>query len=312
MGTHHTRVISENPGAKVEVVIDTDPLRGELLATSAGARMSSNPADALHCDAAVVATTAESHFDVAMPLIRAGLPLLVEKPLTTTVDECEEMVWASESAGSPLMCGFVERFNPVVVTAEHLMDDYGRAEHLVALRHSPRDPLVAVSVVHDLLIHDVDLALRLCAGGWAGGVGGGFWQPDDLAAPEAADCTITFDGGAIATLSASRISQRKVRELRLATPEALMELDLIRRTITVYRHVRHQATPDGSAYRAETVIDIPFVRESGEPLGLQWAHFLALVDGRVDARAERAGLVAPHAVVSRLEAGALGALGVVH
>src|SRR2546425_6028719 len=96
-----------------------------------------------------------------------------------------------------------------------------------------------LSVGHALLSHDAALAFRLSAGGWTGQAVGGIWASPETATAEIADCTLLLAGGAVATCSASRMSQRKVRSLSVATERAMLELDLLRRTITVYQHVGH-------------------------------------------------------------------------
>jgi predicted dehydrogenase len=309
MGAHHARVISQSPGVALDVVIDRDPGRAELVASLAGARHGADPDLALDCDAAIVATTAETHWEVAADLLSAGIPLLVEKPLSPSLEEARLIVGTSRSLGVPVTCGFVERFNPVVRTAERLMhDDFGPALHLVGIRHSPPDAAGGLSVVHDLLIHDVDLALRLCAGGWTGQAVGGIWTSPWTGTEEIADCTLLLEGGTVATCSASRMSQRKVRSLSVATERAMLELDLLRRTITVYQHVGHLTALGDAGYRAQTVMDLPFVREAGEPLALQLAHFVALVRGEADPELERASLLAPHEAAALLQDQAIGGL----
>ena len=323
MGAHHARVISQSPGVALDVVIDRDPGRAELVASLAGARHGADADLALGCDAAIVATNAETHWEVAADLLSAGIPLLIEKPLSPSLEEARIIVGTSHSLGVPVTCGFVERFNPVVKTAERLMhDDFGPALHLVGIRHSPppEAPLKApndnepngrqagLSVVHDLLIHDVDLALRLCAGGWTGQAVGGIWTSPWTGTEEIADCTLLLEGGTVATCSASRMSQRKVRSLSVATERAMLELDLLRRTITVYQHVGHLTALGDAGYRAQTVMDLPFVREAGEPLALQLAHFMALVRGEADPELERASLLAPHEAVALVQDQAIGGL----
>jgi predicted dehydrogenase len=309
MGAHHARVVSQSPGVALDVVIDRDPGRAELVASLAGARHGGDPDLALGCDAAIVATNAETHWEVAASLLGAGIPLLVEKPLSPRLEEARLIVGTSHSLGVPVTCGFVERFNPVVGTAERLMqEDFGPALHLVGIRHSPPDAAGGLSVVHDLLIHDVDLALRLCAGGWTGQAVGGIWASPWTGTAEIADCTLLLGGGTVATCSASRMSQRKVRSLSVATERAMLELDLLRRTITVYQHVGHLTALGDAGYRAQTVMDLPFVREAGEPLALQLAHFLALVRGEADPGLERANLLAPHEAVALLQHQAIGGM----
>jgi predicted dehydrogenase len=249
----------------------------------------------------IVASSTESHVDVALELMASGRPLLIEKPLAPDVEGTKRILKESESLGIPVMCGFVERFNPVIRTALQKIDS--PPVHIVALRHSPTTPRATTSVVHDLLIHDIDLAVRLTDGASVARAFGTISAPQSNLV-EISDCSIHFSTGTVATLSASRASQRKVRDIYIATDDALIELDLLRANISVYRHVHHEQVANGSTtYRAETVVDIPFVRHSGEPLSLQLDHFLRLIDGIVDADAERATLLAPHEIAARVENG---------
>jgi hypothetical protein len=86
----------------------------------------------------------------------------------------------------------------------------------------------------------------------------------------------------------------------------MLELDLLRRTITVYQHVGHLTALGDAGYRAQTVMDLPFVREAGEPLALQLAHFVALVRCEADPELERASLLAPHEAMALLQDQAIG------
>ena len=294
MGSNHARVLSESTQARLAVVVDPDAARARALAEQAGCRWTTDSDDLGDSRAAVIATPPESHTELAIRLIALGLPVLVEKPLATDVASVAAILAASEVTGTPVTGGFVERFNPVVRTAQGLLED--APVHVLSVRHSPPNPRTTASVVHDLLIHDIDLALRL-VGDEPRRVSGASWTPPGAAVDEVADATIAFAAGGIATLSASRASQRKVRSLSISTPTQLVELDLLRQDVTVYRHLAHDA---GQGYRAQTAIDIPFVRQAGEPLALQLQHFVALATGAADAAAERATLLAPHEVAAQL------------
>ena len=301
MGTRHARLVSESDRARLEVVVDPDAGRAERLAGKAGARAATSLAAAAGCQAAVVATPPETHRAVAVQLLAAGVPALVEKPLACDLGDAEAIVVAAERGGVPLTCGFVERFSPVTRAALALLD--ADPLHVLALRHSPPDERVTIGVVHDLLIHDIDLALRY-GGGAVADARGTSWTPPGGRVPELADATLRLAGGMVATLSASRVGQRKVRSFLVTTPAKAIELDLVRQDITVYRHVRQGPPADGGpGYQAETIVDIPFVRGAAEPLGLQLAHFLDLVEGRADAAEERRGLLPPHQVAAQVAAG---------
>jgi predicted dehydrogenase len=302
MGANHARVISEADGADLAVIIDTDAARVRPLAERLGCAFAEDLDAAAGCDAAVIATPTAFHEGAARALLELGKPILVEKPVTPDLETSRALVACAERRGVPLMCGFVERFNPVVVTMRSLLDE--KPVHIIGLRHSPATPRSTLSVVFDLLIHEIDLALCYMGGIRPSRVCGATSTAGRDSIMEVADCLLQFPDGAIATLSASRASQRKVRSQLVATSTALYDIDLLRQDLTVYRHRAHaQGVGDGQAagYRAETVIDIPFVRHTGEPLGLQFAHFLDLVSGRADACAERNSILPAHEVAAAIE-----------
>ncbi|MDQ3680159.1 MAG: Gfo/Idh/MocA family oxidoreductase [Actinomycetota bacterium] len=301
MGVNHARVITESRRAELSVVIDTDLRRAKEVALATGSKASARLDPATGCDAAIVSSPTDTHVEVAMTLLEAGVPLLIEKPVALDVDDVRRVTKESEARDLPLLCGFVERFNPVIATAASLMHE--APTHILAMRHSPHAARVTTSVVYDLLVHDIDLAIRLAGSSTISDIVSATWTPPGSTLREVADCTIRFDTGHIATLSASRASQRKVRLFNITTPEALFELDLLRQDISIYRHVRQEQLISGAtSYRAETIVDIPFVRHAGEPLALQLEHFLDLVEGVADPSVERDDIMRPHEVAAVVEA----------
>ena len=255
---------------------------------------------ARHCDAVVVATSTPTHLEVALPLLEAGLPLLIEKPLAETAADAEKLIDALARAGVPLMCGFVERFNPALVTALSLVDE--PVVNLHAMRHSPHNPYVSASVVQDLLIHDIDLAFRLNGGATLPDVRGTNWTPPNSNRSEVVECVLRFGTEMVANLSASRWGQRKIREVRIVTDRQLIEVDLLRVNVSVYRNIS-QSVEGGGPYPAETVMDVPYVRHRGEPLAMQLAAFVDLVrsDDATPIDAERASIIAPRLVAATME-----------
>jgi predicted dehydrogenase len=300
MGSNHARVIAESPDAELDVIVDTDAPRAARLAAQYGCRHAADLSAAAGCDAAVVATPTRLHAEQARVLLEMNLPLLVEKPLTPSIGDTRLVVDLAAEAGLPLMCGFVERFNPVVQTVRALLEE--SPVHIVGLRHSPHTPRTTLSVTLDLLIHEIDCAL-LYAGGSAPvsvrAVAGG---PAHAPVSEVVGCLLGFESGAVATLSASRTSQHKVRWQIVDTATVSYEIDLLRQNVTVYRHRSHEIA-DARSYRAETMVDIPFVRHGGEPLALQLRHFVELLDGG-DVDVERSSIVAPHEIAAFVEAAA--------
>jgi predicted dehydrogenase len=210
------------------------------------------------------------------------------------------MVAAAARAGVPLHCGFVERWNPVVRALLDLLDD--EPVHVVAMRHSPPATRIGTDVVSDLLIHDIDLALRIVGDAPVVAAQGSTAGPRSTGMAEIVDCTLSFASGALATLSASRAAQRKVRSLRVATARSLFELDLLRQTVDVYRHVEQVLTAGESlSYRATTTVDTPFVRRSTEPLAAQLEHFCDVVRGRAAPPCAERDFLPPHRIAATIQ-----------
>jgi predicted dehydrogenase len=285
--------------ARLGVVIDADRHRARELARRLDAPFTTDCSAAADHDAAIVASPTETHVDIGVDLLKRGISVLVEKPLAPHLDGAEQLVDAARVAEGALMCGFVERFNPAFIAATGLLTQ--NPIHIVAVRHSPAAPRIRTSVVHDLLIHDIDLVLQLAApGDEVVEVSGHVSDPLGRGVADIADCVLRFRSGLIATLSASRASHRKLRDLQINDAEHLIDVDLLRQNVDVYRHVRHELVGSNASYREETVHDIPFVRRPGEPLALQFDHFVALMSGAADRGAELDRLLPAHEVTSRL------------
>ena len=301
MGANHARTVSASPRSRLDLVVDTDAQRARDLAAMSGAAWAESITDLHGIDAAIVATPAEAHTELVLELLANDVPVLVEKPASPDPDEVAAMVAMARRRRVALQAGFVERFNPVVRTALELLEVHGPALHVMTVRHSPPSPRIATSVIHDLLIHDLDLAFVLTGASCIDQHSGTTWSPSSGAQAEIADVTGRTDTGAIFTSSASRMDQRKIREIRVVTETALLELDLLRRTMTVYRHVAQSTGLDPAGYQAQTVVDIPFVRQEGEPLALQWTSFCDLVAGDGDIDQVLDSIEAPHRVAAALE-----------
>ena len=301
MGSNHARIISESNRANLAWVYDANKVVCEQSARQWGSKPASRIEDLDECDAVVVATSTASHSAIAEHFASIGKPMLLEKPLCNTLPETLSLIEQSRKAAIPLMCGFVERFNPAVVTALKMID--GPVRHLSTFRHSPFNPRASSSVVTDLLIHDLDLTARLAPTDTPTSVGSALWKPNEHSFSETADCTLQFGNQMTAVQSASRWSQRKIREMRISTDNLLLELDLLRVTVTAYRHRSQSGGNEGEPmiYRSETMIEVPFVRHAGEPLALQFDHFLDVISGDEDAVAELDSIAAPHRLAELVE-----------
>lgn len=302
MGTNHARIIRESDRADLAYVFDANKSVCEQAAQAWGSTAASDISQLDGCDAVVVSTSTASHALIAERFLSLGIPLLIEKPLCNSLEETLALVDRAADSKVPVMCGFVERFNPAVSTALRMID--GPVRHLSSYRHSPFNPRASSGVVTDLLIHDLDLTARLAPDSVPTSVGSALWAPSENSFVETADCTLQYGAQMTAIQSASRWGQRKIREIKISTDRILLEVDLLRVTVTAFKN-KSQGGVQGEplTYRSETVIEVPFVRHAGEPLALQFEHFLDLVTSSADMAQELATIEAPHRLAEMVERG---------
>lgn len=300
MGSLHARVTAQHPGAELVTVVDPRPEVGQALADRFGATWRPEIGSLSDVDAVIVAAATEAHFGLAREVLEADVPLLVEKPVTDKLTQTIEVLELSAARGVPIMCGLLERYNPAVLTARTMIDS---PIHVTGVRHSPYAPRIRTGVAWDLLVHDVDLALQVIGGNVSHiEAAVGHYHPTSVAgAEDVVEALLRFDSGAVASVSASRLGQRKVRSLTIHELDRLIEVDLLRRDVTVYRHVSGESADDGRGYRQQTIIEIPELVTSQEPLAAQLDRFLGILAGTVDADAERASILPSHKVVAQVK-----------
>jgi len=298
MGALHARVITQSLDADLACVVDPSENAGDLIAERFRTQYAPDLDGFEGLDAVIIASPTATHVEWALRALRSGTPALVEKPLSEDASAARILVDEARNREVPLMCGFLERYNPALLTALEIIDE---PIHLTAVRHSPYVPRIATGVAHDLLIHDVDVVLRMTGR-----------LPDrltanlaychpksDQGAEDIAEVTLQYEGEMLASLSASRVSQHKVRTLMVAEIERLVEVDLVRQDVTVYRHVGNAPLDDdGPGYRQQTIIDIPTIHQPREALASQLERFVAVVRGELDAGTELASLLGPHLVIA--------------
>jgi len=298
MGANHARVVKSDPQCRLVEVIDVDMAAARKLAATYGSQYGDSLGRIDGIDAAIVASSTDSHFEPVRTFLEAGIPTLVEKPVATSLDQVQRVVDIAASTGTPLMCGFVERFNPVVATSKQLIND--DIFHIRTQRQSPPPGRYSSNAVWDLLIHDLDLVLGYFGpGAWSSLSAVGFVDKS-TSSLESAEATFELHG-AIASTMCSRLWQRKVRSIQIATSSTVLELDLVRQTLTIYRNIAQEQFIGGAMiYRSATTVDVPFVRHAGEPLALQLQHFVELIRGTVDAEEERTSILPPHALAETI------------
>ncbi|TFD42458.1 Gfo/Idh/MocA family oxidoreductase [Cryobacterium sp. TMT2-10] len=300
MGSNHARVIAQSERAELAYLVDPNEAVGAALAARYGAVWLPELPDLTDVQAVVIAAATEAHYPLAMQVLAENVPLLVEKPVADSLLRTREILDEASLRDLPFMCGLLERFNPAVVTARTLI---GAPIHITSTRHSPYAARIQTGVAWDLLVHDVDLAILLMDSEpvHVDARLGFFHASSAPAAEDVAETLLEFAEGGIAQISASRLGQRKIRQLSIYENDRLIELDLLRRDITVYHHVsENSADGEGRGYKQQTVIEIPELATSKEPLTAQFEYFLQLVDGEADAATERNTILPSHRVIDEV------------
>lgn len=310
MGSLHARVITQSEDCELAGVVDPAETPGRALAgrydlpwhPELGTLLDGDGVDAV-----VLAASTQHHHRLALEILAADKPLLIEKPVCDSLAATLEVLESSARRDVPLMCGLLERFNPAILTGFALLRE---PVHITAVRHGPYAPRIRTGVAWDLLVHDVDLVVRAFGGAAplrSKGSVGRFHPVSADGAEDVAEAVLTFPGGGLGTVSASRLGQRKVRSLVVAELDRLIELDLLLRDVTIYRHISHEAaSADGRGYRQQTVIEIPELVTATEPLVAQLQRFVELVRGGADAAEERAAILPAHLIVDQVLAQSAG------
>jgi predicted dehydrogenase len=226
LGFHHARILRDL--ADEVRVFDTDPSRSASVSADLGTASAASLADLLSwCDVLVVACTTSAHHDVVMKALEAGRHALVEKPIASESGQADEMAAAAERSGLVLAVGHVERFNPAVVAASSLLDSPMFVEGHRLAPFKPRG--TDVSVVMDLMIHDIDLVLSFMKAPVSDIAASGVAVLTDKI--DIASARITFEDGAVANMTASRISREPLRKLRFFQERRYVSIDFASRTV---------------------------------------------------------------------------------
>jgi predicted dehydrogenase len=232
------------------------------------------------CDALSVVVPTPAHHGVARPALERGRHLLIEKPIATSLDEADEMLALAERHGALVQTGHVERFNRAIRAALPYVDS---PRFIESDRLAPFNPRGAdVAVVLDLMIHDIDLVHTL-VGGHAASVSA-VGVPVLTPFVDIANARLTFDSGAVANITASRVSRERMRKLRIFQQSGYLSLDLGSGVGEFYRlrgDVDVAALAAAPLALEQFVERIPLRAEEGEPLRLEFGSFLAAVRGEV-------------------------------
>jgi predicted dehydrogenase len=272
LGRHHARILGSLPGITLAGVVDSDRARAEQIAGEFATTAFGSASEIGQLDLAVIAVPTESHAEIALPLIRAGVHTLVEKPIAQTVAEADALIAAAKQAGVVLAVGHSERFNPAVVAARPFLNDPRFIE--VHRLGTQLGRSLDIDVVLDLMIHDLDLILSF--------VKSSVESVEAVGVPvltpkvDIANARIRFANGCIANLTASRISKDQVRKIRFFQRERYVSIDTAAREVEMFQLVPQaegvpkigggkQSVPGDEPLKSELEDFVAAVRERRAP-----------------------------------------------
>ncbi len=231
LGMQHARILSYLEEAELRGVADVNFKKAVEIGNRHGVGYFENYEEMLdEIDAAIVSTPTSEHFSISMNLLRQGKSVLVEKPITETVEQGEQLVEQAQKNGLVLQVGHLERFNPAVEAVENIIREPRFIEVQRLGSFSARS--LDIDVVLDLMIHDLDIILAMIKGEVSAIRASGIHVLSEKI--DIANARLEFKTGCVATLTASRVHQGKVRKLRIFEPTVYYSIDYIDQEVKVF------------------------------------------------------------------------------
>ena len=269
LGRIHTRLLKTQSEIDLVAVADPSPAAQQQIIDEFGVNVVSNYRKLIdQIDAAVIATPTRMHFEIAQELLNAKVHTLIEKPLTDSVTDANELVKTAKENGCVVQVGHVEQFNPAIKSALGLV---GQPKFIQASRMSGYTfRSTDIGVVHDLMIHDIDIVLSLIQSElkYVSAVGARIVTNH----VDIANARLEFEDGAIANVTASRVSAKRFRRIRVFGDACYLALNFEDQQIQISRPGKRP--PDGSF---APIINSSIHVEPTQPLNSELAHFVDCV-----------------------------------
>ncbi|MBC7365460.1 MAG: Gfo/Idh/MocA family oxidoreductase [Undibacterium sp.] len=280
LGQHHARIYATLPGAELAGIYEPNDARAaEICAKFNCRRFATIEELGDACDAVSVVVPTDRHAEVALPLLAKKTHLLIEKPICASLEEAEQVLTAARENGCLVQVGHIEHFNPVMAFLEKQVD---HPQYITAERLAPYQPRgTEVGVVLDLMIHDIGIMLALVKSPIAkiDSVGVNVLSKTE----DIANARIQFENGCVANLSASRMSLKKAREIRVFQDNAYLSLNFMEQKGHLVKKsdiIAYGLKMKIGLVKAGDVSSIPVKEipiEKGEPLALELASFVESV-----------------------------------
>ncbi|WP_440992286.1 Gfo/Idh/MocA family oxidoreductase [Haloarchaeobius baliensis] len=279
MGANHVRVYDDLPETELVEVVEPDEELASAIRDSYDVTVYDDISEISTAAAASIVVPNHLHESVAVEAMENGMDVLIEKPLALTMEGCRAIATAASKHDAIVQVGHIERFNPAVETLKEIIRD----EDVISIEAHRLGPfnehLTDVSVVFDLMIHDLDVIVDL-----VGDVPPRISAVGTTARSDELDyvvATLDFDSDIVATATASHVTHGKVRKLSVTTQNSYITLDYQEQNLTIQRRGTDEMKSiyGSSGFRTETITETPFIRNR-EPLKQELEHFANCVRTR--------------------------------
>ena len=240
LGKFHAQKYSELKNSKLLAVVDKEFNNAQKIAKELGCEACSDYQDILgHVDAVSIVVPTDLHYQIASDFLTHQTHVLVEKPITTSVAQADKLIKIAQTHNSVLQVGHLERFNPAIIALEK---EISKIRFIESHRLAPYNPRgTEVSVIHDLMIHDIDIILDI--------VHSEVEKIDASGTPvlsndiDIANARIVFENDCVANVTASRVSNKIERKMRIFQNDAYLSVDFQNRELATYRKGEEEMYP---------------------------------------------------------------------
>ena len=290
MGKNHMKTYKSLNGVELVGVYDIFPEAAKAAAETFGIRAFSSMEEvAENVDAVSVVTTSVTHADVGEFFLNKGIHCMMEKPLACTEEECQRLISAAAKNNVVLLVGHIERFNPAVEQMGKLLSDTSKIRSLTAQRMSAASGRITdVDVSMDLMIHDVEVIQSLVKSPVVNIQAASVKTKESPMGKDYITALLEFENGATANITASRITQARVRTLTVTTDTNYIDMDFINQSINVHSqgrmpYVNPENIPEWMNYGLKGSVEQLFIPTT-QPLSAELNHFLSCVRGETTPR----------------------------
>ncbi len=289
MGKNHIRTYKNMMNVELVGVYDINQEYCNAVAQEFGLKAFESLEEvAKNVDAVSVVTTSVTHADVGEFFLNEGVHTLMEKPLATTAEGCQRLIEASKKSGATLLVGHVEQFNPAVEQLTKILKDSSKICSLTAQRMGYVDRILDVDAAMDVMIHDVEIILSLVKSPVKNVMASCVKNKYRPSGTEYITTLLEFENGATANLTASRMTQARVRTLSVTTDTNFIDMDFINQSINVHSqgrpsYVNQEDIPEWAKYGLKGSVEQLFI-PSNQPLLAELSHFVNCINGKESPR----------------------------